>query len=81
VEVTNELVAKFQRQEELCSCLEGSGMRICDLLFGLPPSQARWADHLAEDARWLEVELTGRHLVDALLGALETSLHMFETWC
>jgi hypothetical protein len=56
-------------------------MRICDLLFGLPPSQARWADHLVEDAGWLEVELTARHLVDALLGALETSLHMFETWC
>jgi hypothetical protein len=40
VEVMNELVAKFQRQEELCSWLEGPGMRICDLLLGPPPSQA-----------------------------------------
>jgi hypothetical protein len=40
VEVMNELVAKFRRQEELCSWLEGPSMRICDLLLGPPPSQA-----------------------------------------
>jgi hypothetical protein len=43
VEVMNELVAKFQRWEELCSRFEGPGTSICDLLLGLPPSQARWA--------------------------------------
>jgi hypothetical protein len=40
VEVMNELVAKFRRQEELCSRLEGPGTRIYELLFGPPPSQA-----------------------------------------
>jgi hypothetical protein len=29
VDVTNELVAKFQRWEELFSWLKGSGVRIC----------------------------------------------------
>jgi hypothetical protein len=37
VEVLGELVAKFQRLEERCSCLEQPGMRIYDLLLG-PPS-------------------------------------------
>jgi hypothetical protein len=46
VEVMNELVAKFQRWEELCSRLDGPGARICDMLLGPPPSQARWADRL-----------------------------------
>jgi hypothetical protein len=41
VEVTNELVTKFQRREELCSWIEGPGVRIYDLLLGPPPSQAR----------------------------------------
>jgi hypothetical protein len=72
VEVTNELVTKFWRREELCSQLEGPGARICNLLLGPPPSQARWADSLAEATRWLEVELTPRRLVDAKLGALQT---------
>jgi hypothetical protein len=73
VEVTNELVAKFRRWEELCSRLEGPGARIYDLLLGPPPSQAQWADHLAEATGWLEVELTARQLVDAELGAQRTS--------
>jgi hypothetical protein len=53
----NELVAKFQRQEELCSQLEEPGARIYYMLLGPPPSQAGWADRLAEAARWLEAEL------------------------
>jgi hypothetical protein len=40
VKVTNELVVKFRRWEELCSWLKGPGMRIYDLLLGPPPSQA-----------------------------------------
>jgi hypothetical protein len=46
----NELVAKFWRQEELCLRLEGPGTRICDLLLGPAPSQARWANRLAKAA-------------------------------
>jgi hypothetical protein len=72
VEVTNELVAKFRRREELCSWLQGPGTRICDLLLRLPPSQARWLDHLAEAIGRLEVDLTAWRLVDAELGALWT---------
>jgi hypothetical protein len=72
VEVTNELVTIFWRREELYSRLEGPGARICNLLIGPPPSQARWADSLAEATGWLEVELTPQRLVDAELGALQT---------
>jgi hypothetical protein len=57
VEVMSELTAKFWRTEELCSQLEGPGMRICDLLLEPPPSQARWANYLEEAARRLEAEL------------------------
>jgi hypothetical protein len=56
VEVMNELTANFRRLEELCSRLEGSGVRICDLLLGRPPGRARWADHLDKAAGWLEVQ-------------------------
>jgi hypothetical protein len=73
VEVTNELVAKFQRQEELCSQLQGPGVRIYDLLLGLTPSQDQWADRLAEAAGRLEAELTRCRLVDAELGTIRTS--------
>jgi hypothetical protein len=40
MEVTNELVAKFWRWEELFSRLEGPNMRICELFLGPPPYQA-----------------------------------------
>jgi hypothetical protein len=73
VEVTNDLVAKFRRWEELCSRLEGLAAMICDLLLGLPPSQARWADCLTEATGRLEAELIAQRLVDAELGALWTS--------
>jgi hypothetical protein len=69
VEVMNELVAKFLRLEELSSRLEGPGRRIYDMLLGPPPSQARWADRLAEAAERLEAELSARRLVNAELGA------------
>jgi hypothetical protein len=69
VDVMNELVSIFQRREELFSWLEGSAVRIYELLLGPPPSQARWADHLAEAAERLEAELTTRRLVDVELGA------------
>jgi hypothetical protein len=69
----NELVAKFRRWEELCLRLEGPGARICGMLLSPPPSQACWADHLTEATGWLEMELTSRRLVDAELGALQTS--------
>jgi hypothetical protein len=57
---------------ELCSQFERPGVRICDLLLGLPPDQARWADHLDEANGGLEAELTARRQVDAELEALWT---------
>jgi hypothetical protein len=71
---TNELVAKFWRWEELCSRLEGPSARICNLLLGPPPSQAWWADHLAEATGWLEAELATWWQVDTELGSLRTSV-------
>jgi hypothetical protein len=46
VDVMNELTAKIQKLEELCSWLKGLGVRIYDLLLGPLPGQAQWADHL-----------------------------------
>jgi hypothetical protein len=40
MEVMNELTAKFQKLEELCSRLEGPGTRIYSLLLGSPLDQA-----------------------------------------
>jgi hypothetical protein len=48
VEVMNELATKFWRLEELCSRLEGPGVRIYSTLLGPPPGQACWADSLEE---------------------------------
>jgi hypothetical protein len=45
-------------------------MRICNLLLGQPPGQARWANHLEEAAERLEVVLAEQHQVDAELEAL-----------
>jgi hypothetical protein len=72
VEVTNKLVNKFWRLEELCSWLEGPGVRICNLLLGSPSSQVRWADRLDEAAVQLEAELAAWHQVDVKLVALQT---------
>jgi hypothetical protein len=76
----NELTTKFWRLEELCSWLEGLGVRIYDLLLGPPSSQARWADQLDEATGRLEVELAERRQVDAELEALWLLLHLFKTW-
>jgi hypothetical protein len=73
VEVTNELVTKFQRWEELCSWLEGPDMKICALLVGSLVSQARWTDHLDEATEWLEVGNAQWHQVNAKLDALHAS--------
>jgi hypothetical protein len=72
VEVVNELVAKFQRLEELSSRLEGFGAWIYTLLVGPPTRQARWADHLDEATRWLEVEMAKQHQVVTEQEALRT---------
>jgi hypothetical protein len=50
VEVMNEVTAKFQELEELCSRLKGPGGRICSLLLGPSPGHARWVDRLEEAA-------------------------------
>jgi hypothetical protein len=73
VEVMDELVAKFQRLEELCSRLEGPTVRICDLLLEPLPSQAQWPDRLGEATRRLEAELATQRQVEAELEALWTS--------
>jgi hypothetical protein len=74
VEVVGELVTEFYRLEELCSRLERSGVRICDLLLGLPLGQARWAGRLDEATRQLGAKLVARWEVDAELEALRTSV-------
>jgi hypothetical protein len=73
VEVVKQLVAKFQRMEELCLRLEGPGMWICALLNGPPAGQARWADHLDEATGRLEAEMAKHHQVVTELEALWTS--------
>jgi hypothetical protein len=66
----NELTAKFLRLEELCSLLEGSGVRIRGLLLRPPAGQARWADRLDVAAGRLEVDLAEHHQVSTELEAL-----------
>jgi hypothetical protein len=73
VEVMDELVAEFQRLEELCSLHECPSMRICDLLLGPPLGQARWANHLDEAVGRLGAELAARQEVDAELKVMQTS--------
>jgi hypothetical protein len=70
VEVMDELVAKFQRLEELCSWLERPSMRISDLLLGSSLDQAQWADRQSKAARRIEAKLDARWKVDAELEAL-----------
>jgi hypothetical protein len=50
VEVVDELVAVFQKQEEWHSCLEKPGMRFCDLILGPCVGQAWLTDRLEEAA-------------------------------
>jgi hypothetical protein len=50
VEVVDELLAEFWRQEERRSCLERPSTRVCDMLLGPPSDQARLADRLEEAA-------------------------------
>jgi hypothetical protein len=73
VEITDKLVSQFWKLEELCSWLEWTSTRICDLLLGPPPHQAQWADRLDEAVGWLDVELTTWQPVDAELEALRIS--------
>jgi hypothetical protein len=40
VEIVGKLVAEFRKLKEQCSCLVRPGMRICDLLLGMPPGRA-----------------------------------------
>jgi hypothetical protein len=58
VEVMDELVAEFQRLEELYSQLEWPATRIYVLLLGPPLGQARWAECLDEATGHLGAELT-----------------------
>jgi hypothetical protein len=58
VEVLDVVVAEFRKHEEQCSRLEWPGVRIFDLLLGLPSGPARLADLLDKAARQLGAELT-----------------------
>jgi hypothetical protein len=69
----SELAGQFQRLEELCSRLEGPGVRICDQLLGPSPGQAHWADRLEEAAGQLEAMMTEWCHADAELEALQAS--------
>jgi hypothetical protein len=62
VEVVNELIAKFWKQEERRSHLERSDARVCDLILRPPTGRAR-----------LRVEQAARQEADADLEALRTS--------
>jgi hypothetical protein len=74
----NELGAKFLRLEESCLWLEEPDARICILLLGPPPGQARWADCREEVARQLETALVERHQADGELEALRTSTTLVQ---
>jgi hypothetical protein len=73
VEVVGELAAEFQKMEDQCYQIEQPTARICDLLLGPLPSQARMADHLDQADRQLGVELATRWEADAELEALRIS--------
>jgi hypothetical protein len=59
--------------EELCSRLEGAGVRICDQFLGSSPGQACWADRLEEAVERLKVTTVERCQADAELEALWAS--------
>jgi hypothetical protein len=69
VEVVGELAAEFQKMEDQRYQIEQPTARICDLLLGPLPSQARMADHLDQADRQLGVELAARWEADAELEA------------
>jgi hypothetical protein len=60
VEVEDELVIEFRKQEERRSCLERPSMRVYDLILGSPFERARPADKLEEAAGWLMGEQATR---------------------
>jgi hypothetical protein len=51
VGVVDELIAKFQKQEERRTCLERSSARVYDLFLGPPSGRAQPADRLEEAMR------------------------------
>jgi hypothetical protein len=50
-----KMVARFQEQAEWCSCLETSGLRVCDLVIGPVDDRVHLVAHLEEAARKLQV--------------------------
>jgi hypothetical protein len=56
VEIVDELIAEFWRQEERRSRLERPGMRVCNLILGPPSGRAQLADWLEEAVERLGAE-------------------------
>jgi hypothetical protein len=73
VEVVGELVAEFQRPEELRSRLERPDARIRGLLLGPPLGQAQWGDCLDEATRQLGAKLVALLEVEVKLEILRAS--------
>jgi hypothetical protein len=44
IDVVDELVAEFRKQEERCLRLKKSGIRVCDLILGPPSDWVRLAE-------------------------------------
>jgi hypothetical protein len=74
VEVLDELVAKFWKQEEWCSRLEIHGTRVYDLILGLPSGRAQLVDILEEAVGQLGAEQAMWWEVDTELEALQNSV-------
>jgi hypothetical protein len=55
VGVMGEMVAKFQERAKLCSRLEASGLRVCDLALGPANGRAHLVAHLEEVVGQLRV--------------------------
>jgi hypothetical protein len=60
VEIVDELIAKFWRQEEWRSCFERPGARVYDLILGPPSNWARLMNQMEEATDRLGTEQAAR---------------------
>jgi hypothetical protein len=69
VDVLDELVTEFRKQEERRSCIKQSGMMVCNLILGSPTSRVWLAKRLDETIGQLGVEQAARWDADTKLEA------------